>query len=151
MVGHRYRQRLHGSDLPKYQRPRSANLRVLQAASRETKHRLIELAQVYGLHQDAAPDTFEYELFLQRSEEASYVLRAAGFRSWEILAAYDFLLEAGPVGLRALLGDWRGTAEPGLIRSFADTLLELVERGRIDLSTAISRIGLVRVAFALYR
>ena len=59
------------------------------------------------------------------------------------------MLEAGPAGLRALLGDWRGTPDPRLIRSFADALFELAERGRIDLSTAISRIGLVRVAFAL--
>jgi hypothetical protein len=58
-------------------------------------------------------------------------------------------LEAGPAGLRALLGDWLGAPDPGLIRSFADALFELAEQSRIDLSTAISRIGLVRVAFAL--
>ena len=143
-----YKGRLHGSDLPKYQRPKSANLHVLQASGKETKYRLIELARVYDLHEDTAPDTPEYKLFLQRCEEASDVLRAAGFRSWEIEAAYEFLLEAGPAGLRALLGDWRGTPDPGLIRSFADTLFELVQRGRINLSIAIERIGLMRVAFA---
>ena len=36
-----------------------------------------------------------------------------------------------------------------MIRSFADTLFGLAERGKIDLPVAISRIGLVRVAFAL--
>jgi hypothetical protein len=128
---------------------RSGNLATLQASSKQAKYLLIELARVYGLHQDAAPDTREYKLFLQRSEEAPDVLKAAVFRSWEISAANDFVMEAGPAGLRALLGDWRGTADPGLIRSFADTLFELAEQGKIDLSTAVSRIGLVRVAFAL--
>ncbi len=109
---------------------------------KETKHRLIELARVYGLHEDADSGASEHKLFLEGSEEVFDLLRAAEFRSWEISAAYDFLLEAGPAGLRALLGDWRGTTDPGLIRSFADTLFELAEQGRIDLSTAISRIGL---------
>jgi transcriptional regulator with XRE-family HTH domain len=144
-----YEGRLHGSGLAKYQMPRSANLRVLQAASKETKHRLIVLARVYGLHEDADSGTPEHKLFLERSEEAFDLLRAAGFRSWEISAAYDFMLEASPAGPKALLGDERGSADPGLIRSFADTLFELVERGRIDLSTTIKRIALVRVAFGL--
>jgi hypothetical protein len=86
---------------------------------------------------------------LQHSEEASDLLRAAGFRSWEISAAHGFVLETGPAGLRALLEDWRGTPDPGLIRSFADTLFELAERGKIDLPVAIKRIALVRVAFRL--
>ena len=126
-----------------------ANLATLQASGKKAQHHLIKLARVYGLHQNAAPDTHKYKLFLQRSEEAFDVLNAAGFRSWEILAAYEFVLEAGPAGLRALLGDWRGTPDPRSIRSFADALFELAEQGKIDLSTAVSRIGLVRVAFAL--
>jgi hypothetical protein len=144
-----YEGRLKGSESPKYQRPRSGNLATLQASGKKTKVHLIKLAQVYGLHKAAAPDTPEYKQFLQRSEEASDILKAVGFRSWEISAAYDFVLEAGPAGLRALLGDWRGTPDPRLIRSFADALFELAEQGKIDLSTAVSRIGLVRVAFAL--
>jgi transcriptional regulator with XRE-family HTH domain len=144
-----YEGKLKGSDSPKYQRSRSGNLATLQASNKKTKHHLIKLARVYGLHHDAAPDTLKHKQFLQRSEEASDVLRAAGFHSWEISAAYDFLLETGPAGLRALLGDWRGTPDPKLIRSFADTLFELAEQGRVDLSTAIARIDLVRVAFAL--
>ena len=144
-----YEGRLHGSQSSKYQRPRSGNLATLQASAKKTKHHLIELALVYGLHQDAAPDTREYKLFLRRSEEALDVLKVAGFRSWEISAAYDFMFETGSAGLRALLGDWRGVPDPGLIRSFADALFKLVERDRMDLSTALSRIGLVRVAFGL--
>jgi hypothetical protein len=144
-----YERRLKGSESPKYQRPRSGNLATLQASAKERKYHLIELARVYGLYQDAAPDTPEHEMLLQRSEEAFDLLRAAGFRSWKISAAYDFVLKIGSAGLRALLGDWRGTPDPGLIRSFADMLFELAERGRIDLSTAIKRIDLVRVAFAL--
>jgi hypothetical protein len=144
-----YEGRLKGSEFPKYQRPRLANLATLQASGKKTKYHLIKLARDYGLHQDAALDTRKHKLFLQRSEEAPDVLKVAGFSSWEISAAYNFVLEVGPAGLRALLGDWRGTPDPGLIRSFADALFELVEQGRIDLSTAISRIGLVRVAFAL--
>ena len=59
------------------------------------------------------------------------------------------MLETSPAGLRALRCDEQGAADPGLIRSFADTLFELAEQGRTDLSTAIGRIGLFRVAFAL--
>jgi hypothetical protein len=122
---------------------------VLQASDKETKHRLIELARVYGLHVDADSNTPEHELFLRYSEEAFDVLKAVGFRSWKIEASYDFMFETGSAGLRALLGDERAAPDPGLIRSFADTLFELVEQGRTDLSTAIKRIGLARVAFAL--
>jgi transcriptional regulator with XRE-family HTH domain len=142
-----YEGRLKGSESPKYQRPRLANLATLQASGKKRKYHLIKLARVYGVHQDAAPDTPKYKLFLQRSEEAPEVLKAAGFSSWEISAAYNFVLEAGPAGLRALLGDWRGVPDPRLIRSFADALFELAEQGKIDLSTSLSRIGLVRVAF----
>jgi transcriptional regulator with XRE-family HTH domain len=129
--------------------PRSANLQALRASGKETKHRLIELAQVYGLYEGADPDTPEHKLFLQHSEEAFDVLRTAGFRSWKIAATYDFLLETGPAGLRALLGDEQGEADPGLIRSYADTLFGLSERGRTDLSTALGRVGLVRATFGL--
>src|SRR3989337_185150 len=48
-----YEGRLKGSDSPKYQRPRSGNLATLQASDKKTKHHLIKLAQVYGLHQHA--------------------------------------------------------------------------------------------------
>jgi transcriptional regulator with XRE-family HTH domain len=144
-----YEGRLKGSEVPKYQRPRSGNLATLQASDKKTKHHLIKLARVYGLHQDAAPGTPKHKQFLQLSEEASHILRATGFHSPDISAAYDFLLETGPAGLRALLGDWLGTPDPRLIRSFADALFELAEKSKIDLSTAISRVGLVRAAFAL--
>ena len=77
------------------------------------------------------------------------MLRAAGFRSSKIVATYEFVLEAGPSELRALLGDERGEADQGLVRTYAEALFVLAERGEIDLPTAIGRVGLVRVAFVL--
>src|SRR5918997_1468754 len=70
-----YEGRLKGSESPRYQRPRSGNLATLQASDKKTKHHLIKLARVYGLHQDAAPDPPKHKQFLQLSEEASDVLR----------------------------------------------------------------------------